>query len=315
MGERKLVSFDWAMKKILRDKENFCILEGFLSELLFNDITILEILESESNPESRNDKHNRVDIKVKNSAGELIIVEVQYSREDDFLHRLLYSTSKTITEHMSLGMEYSEIKKVISVSILYFDLGAGEDYIYRGQTSFEGIHNHSILKLNDHQKLVYGIQTVPDIFPEYYLINLKKYHDETNDTLDEWIYFLKNGEIKDGFHARGLLDAKEKLRVMSMKTEDRQKYDRYVEDLRDEASWFKSTYIRGAMEGREEGREEERIRQEQIRAKEIAEMERKAEKEKHELILTMARQLKSAKTAIETIILATGLSESEIEAL
>lgn len=61
---RKLISFDWAIKKILRSKANFGILEGFLSELLFTNITILEVLESESNQNRENDKYNRVDIKV-----------------------------------------------------------------------------------------------------------------------------------------------------------------------------------------------------------------------------------------------------------
>jgi len=53
---RKLVSFDWAMKKILRQKANFNILEGFLSELFKFDVEIVEILESEDN------KFNRVDL-------------------------------------------------------------------------------------------------------------------------------------------------------------------------------------------------------------------------------------------------------------
>ncbi|NOQ34879.1 MAG: hypothetical protein GQ569_03185, partial [Methylococcaceae bacterium] len=64
---RKLISFDWAIKKILRSKANFGILEGFLSELLFTDITIIEVLESEGNQENKNDKFNRVDIKVTDS--------------------------------------------------------------------------------------------------------------------------------------------------------------------------------------------------------------------------------------------------------
>ena len=37
---RKLISFDWAIKRLLRSQANFGILEGFLSELLFEDITI-----------------------------------------------------------------------------------------------------------------------------------------------------------------------------------------------------------------------------------------------------------------------------------
>ena len=103
---RKLVSFDWAMKRLLRSKANFVILEGFLSELLFEDIKIEEILESESNKETQEDKYNRVDIKVKNSKGEIILIEIQYGRELDYIHRMAYGTARVITEHIDEGDSY-----------------------------------------------------------------------------------------------------------------------------------------------------------------------------------------------------------------
>ena len=147
-SERKLISFDWAMKRLLRSKANFEILEGFLSELLSEEITILELLESESNKENADDKFNRVDLKVKNSRGEFIIIEVQYEREHDYLQRMLYGTSRVITEHQREGEAFSNLAKVISVNILYFDLGHGSDYIYYGATSFTGIHHHDQLQLS-----------------------------------------------------------------------------------------------------------------------------------------------------------------------
>ncbi|MBF0112793.1 MAG: hypothetical protein HQK74_08695, partial [Desulfamplus sp.] len=58
----RLVRFDWAMKKLLRNKANFEILEGFLSELIKQDIKIEKILESESNRAAFDDKQNRVDL-------------------------------------------------------------------------------------------------------------------------------------------------------------------------------------------------------------------------------------------------------------
>ncbi|MBF0134178.1 MAG: PD-(D/E)XK nuclease family transposase, partial [Magnetococcales bacterium] len=72
MKQRQLISFDWALKRLLRSKANFEILEGFLSELLREDVRIVEILESESNQEARNDKFNRVDLKIKNTRDEII---------------------------------------------------------------------------------------------------------------------------------------------------------------------------------------------------------------------------------------------------
>jgi hypothetical protein len=41
MPIRKLITFDWALKRLLRSKANFDILEGFFSELLKEDIKIL----------------------------------------------------------------------------------------------------------------------------------------------------------------------------------------------------------------------------------------------------------------------------------
>ena len=56
-----LVRFDWAIKRLLRNKANFNILEGFLSELLKEDVLIQEILESESKRMTSIDKQNRID--------------------------------------------------------------------------------------------------------------------------------------------------------------------------------------------------------------------------------------------------------------
>ena len=83
---RQLVSLDWAMKKILRNKANCGVLEGFLSELLGEDVTIEEILESESNKDHARDKQNRVDIKVRRTEGQIILVELQFQRDLDFFH-------------------------------------------------------------------------------------------------------------------------------------------------------------------------------------------------------------------------------------
>ena len=61
---KHLIRFDWAIKKLLRSKANFGILEGFLSVLLKTQIKIHKILESEGNKETVTDKFNRLDILV-----------------------------------------------------------------------------------------------------------------------------------------------------------------------------------------------------------------------------------------------------------
>ena len=254
MAKRKLISFDWAIKRILRSKANFEILEGFLSELLFEDIKIVAILESESNKESKNDRTNRLDIKVENRNGELILIEIQYSTELDYLQRILYASSKAITEHMAEGEAFSQVSKVISISILYFDFGDGDDYIYKGTTSFIGLHNKTKLELNEQQKDLYKTDLVEKIYPEYYLIKVKNFNDISKDTLDEWINFLKNEEIPEHPKAKGLLKAKQELDYLKMQDQERDQYDSYKYERHHEASVYESTYVLGNKMGMKEGK-------------------------------------------------------------
>ena len=233
---KKLISFDWAIKRLLRNKANFVVLEGFLSELLFDNIKIEQIIESEGNQETDEDKFNRVDILTQNSKNELIIIEIQSTYEIDYFHRMAYGVSKSISENLSLGQKYSEIKKVISINIVYFDLGHGQDYIYKGKTDFKGLHQNDILGLTDKQKSTFLKEEISDIFPEFYLLKVNQFNDNAKDTLDEWIYFLKNSEVQDSFKAKGLKEAGEVLDIMRLPKNDQYGYNRYLDSLHLKAS-------------------------------------------------------------------------------
>lgn len=233
---KKLIRFDWAIKRLLRNKANYVVLEGFLSELLFENIKIERILESESNQETDDDKFNRVDILTQNSKKELIIIEIQSTYEIDYFHRMAYGVSKSIFENLNLGQKYSEIKKIISINIVYFDLGQGQDYIYKGRTDFRGLHQNDLLGLSDRQKTTFLKENVSDIFPEYYILKVNQFNDNAKDTLDEWIYFLKNSEVKDDFKAKGLKEAGEVLDIMRLPKDDEYAYNRYLDSLHLKAS-------------------------------------------------------------------------------
>ena len=148
----RYIRFDWAAKHILRSKADFVVFEGLISVLVGEKVTIVELLDSESNKDSRDDKYNRVDIKALNSKGEIILVEIQQTREHDYLQRMLYGVAKAITEHMQERMPYEKIKKVFSINILYFTMGEGEDYLYHGQTVLKGVHKDDTLRLTDHER-------------------------------------------------------------------------------------------------------------------------------------------------------------------
>ena len=256
---KNLIRFDWAVKRLLRNKANFAILEGFLSELIGEDIKIESILEGESNKEDKYQKFNRVDALVQNCKGELIIIEIQNNQEQDYLLRILFGASILLVNNIDEGMDYAEIKKIISVNIVYFDLGQGNDYVYHGTTEFEGIHNHDILKLSKDQESLYHTVIVSKIYPEYYVIKVNQFNDIAKDTLDEWIYFLKKDEIKDEFKAKGLKEAKKQLDIMKLSEVERKEYEKYIEQQRYERSLILSNYKVGEIQGKIEGKIEKQF--------------------------------------------------------
>ncbi len=247
--KQRLIRFDWAIKRLLRNKANFSILEGFLSELLHDDIKIDSILESESNKQTGDNKSNRVDLLIKNKKGELVIIEIQSNRMQDYLMRMLYGTSKLIVDNLDKGMDYNEIKKVISINIVYFDLGVGKDYIYYGTTNFIGLHENDTLKLSGDQEKIYHTIDVSKLYPEYYIIKVNQFNDIAQNSLDEWIYFLKNEEIKDEFKAKGLKEAKEGLDILKLSDADRMEYESFITDWRDFNSYTVGNFRAGKFEG------------------------------------------------------------------
>ena len=262
-----LISFDWAMKRLLRDKANHAVLEGLMTSLLNEKFTIVRFLESESNQEDEHDKFNRVDILAENEKGELTIFEIQNNRELAYFHRILYGVSKVITDYISLGEDYEKVRKVYSINIVYFTLGQAKDYVYHGKTVFQGLHDpHDILKLSNRQSEVFFGDTFEkneksqreagDIFPEYYLLCVNNFDKVAKTHLDEWIRFLKTGEIEDGDTAPGLADAKECLDVRKLSREELVVYQRHKMNEAYQRSVISTGYDDGMQDGIKKGRAE-----------------------------------------------------------
>ena len=297
MVAEKYIHFDWAVKRMLRDKANFDVLEGLLTVLLGEKITIVEILESESNQDSYDDKFNRVDIKAKDSKGEIILVEVQISREVYFLERILYGASKTICEHISLGDDYRKVKKVISINILYFDMGTGTDYLYHGETDFKGVFTGDTLLINRRERSAFRKCPAGDVSPEYYLIRVNQFNELAKTPIEEWMDYIKDGRIKDDTQVPGLKEAKEKLKYISMTPEERIDYERHLDNVRIQNDVISTAKIEGLEEGRAEGR---------VEGEAIGANKKNIEN---------ARKMKSKGYPIEDIAEITGLSIEEIEKL
>jgi predicted transposase/invertase (TIGR01784 family) len=250
---RPLVSFDWAIKRLLRQKANFGILEGFLTVLLKEDIKIQSIGESESNAQSRESKINKVDILCETTDKKVVLIELQYNSENDYFHRMYFGTSKAIIDRMTEGYTYDKIAKVISINIVYFDLGQGEDYVYYGSTEFRGIHHNDTLRLSGHQSKLYHMESPKEVFAEYYIIKVNKFNDVAKDSLDEWIYYFKNNKLPTPFTAPGLDSVSSKLKYDDMSPQSKIDYDAHQKEMAISYGVIETAKFEGREEGRQEG--------------------------------------------------------------
>ena len=313
----RYIRFDWAIKRLLRQKANFGVLEGFLTVFLGEPITIVELLESESNQLSEGDKFNRVDIKARNSKGEIIIIEVQNTRELYYLERVLYGVAKAITEHINLGDSYGEVKKVYSISILYFDLGVGSDYLYHGQNQFIGVHTGDHLQIRTKERNAIVTRLPSEIFPEYILIRVNEFDKVAVTPLDEWMRYLKDGVIAPDTTAPGLGEAREKLRYYSMTDKERHAYDEHLNAVMIQNDVLNTAKMEGRMEGLVEGRAEGRMEglvegRAEGRAEGLEIGREEGEKKER---FKNARNFKEMGVPLDIIARATGLTIEEIESL
>lgn len=296
--ERTYVSFDWALKRLLRDKANFDVLEGFLSTLLNTGIVIHRLLESEGNKDREDSKMNRVDILAENAEGELLLVEVQGESEYAYFQRILFGASKLVTEYIDSGKNYDNVKKVYSINIVYFDLGQGKDFVYHGKTEFRGIHENDILRLSTFQRQQFGVSEVYQLYPEYYILKVNDFNRWSKVPLEQWIYFLSTSEIPEDADAPGLQQARKKLQLSKMTREEQAAYHRYLDDRVILADQIYTARGEGKLEGRAEGREEGRAEgREEGRAEER---------------LANARSLKANGVPLNVIVKSLSLTEEEV---
>ena len=295
------IRFDWAMKRLLRDKANFAVLEGLITTLLGEKMTIQKLLESESNQESEYDKYNRVDILAENEKGELFIVEIQNNNEFAYFRRMLFGTSKLVTEYINRGEGYDKVRKIYSINIVYFTLGVGEDFVYHGKTEFRGIHNNELLRLSPFQRQTFKVSEVSQLYPEYYILKVNDFDKWSKVPLEQWIYFLNTGEIPEEATAPGLPEARERLKLDKLSKGELEAYYRHLDNvviLRDNIHTEREE---GRAEGRAEGREEG-----------LAEGLAEGRVEER---LNNARSMKILGVSFDIIRQVTGLSMEEIEKL
>lgn len=276
------IRFDWAMKRLLRNKANYAVLEGLLTTLLEEKVIIHKLLESESNQEDEFDKYNRVDMLAENSKGELVLIEVQNNNEYAYFQRMLFGASKLVTEYINRGEGYEKVRKVYSVNIVYFSLGHGKDFVYHGKTEFVGIHNGDVLELSPFQKQTFKVDKVSQLYPEYYILKVNDFNRVAKTPLEEWIYYLNTGNVPENATAPGLDTVKEQLKLDRMSREELRAYYKHLDNI----VILRDNIMTERAEGRAEGRAEEKT--------------------------AIARNLKALGLTTAQIAQATGLTEDEI---
>ena len=296
------IRFDWAMKRLLRNKANFAVLEGLLTTLLNDKITIQKLLESESNQEEEFDKYNRVDMLAEDSKGTLLLIEIQNNNEYAYFQRMLFGTSKLVTEYINRGEGYDKVRKVYSINIVYFSLGHGKDIVYHGKTEFRGIHQNDLLELSPFQRQTFKVDTVSQLYPEYYILKVNDFNQVAKTPLEEWIYYLNTGEIPEKAQAPGLDAARERLKLDRMSKDELKAYYRHLDNIVILRDNIHTERAEGRAEGLEEGRAEGRAEGlEEGRAKGVEEARKQS-----------AVRMKAKGFPVEDIADITGLSLEEI---
>ena len=218
---------------------------------------------------------------------------------------MLYGVAKAVTEHLHLGQDYSGVKKIYSISILYFDIGVGTDYLYHGQNQFVGVHTHDHLQVNTKERGAIVKRLPSEIFPEYILVRVNEFDKVAVTPLEEWVRYLKDGIITSETTAPGLKEAREKLRYYSMSPEERYAYDEHLNAIMIQNDVLNTAKFEGLEEGLAEGLAEGR-EEGLIEGREEGRVEERLE---------TARRMRSDGLSMEMVVRYTGLSEEEINNL
>lgn len=261
MNDKPLISFDYAIKYLLKDKGDYSIIEGFISALLktrgYKDVKIIALLETESNKEDPKSKRSLADVIVEDEDHNKYIIEIERSVSDSFIHKACFNTSRLIVDNLSKGQDYTQIMKVFHISLLYFPLGNGA--IHHGQTIIYEIESNKKLSLHIKNETTNEVFDATEILPEYFFISVPLFNDRLEREIDEWLYVMKYDEVPENYHSAYMQQVAEKLNILKMTSEERNNYTYYLKKIYTDRDQLQAAKSRGREEGIEEGRKEEKI--------------------------------------------------------
>ena len=305
MNDKALVSFDYAIKYLLKDKGDYSIVEGFISALLktkgYKSVKIIALLESENNKEDSKSKRSLADLVVEDEDHNKYIIEIERNLKNSFMHKSCFNTARLIVDNLAQRSDYTDILKIFHISLLYFPIGEGGGAIYHGQTIIYEIETNEKLSLHIKNNSTGQIFDAADIFPEYFFISVPLFNGKLQKEIDEWLHVMKHDEVPENYHSPYMAQVAEKLNILKMTPPERDEYFHYQKKIYDDRDELTAAEAKGEARGEARGR-----------AEGIAEGEAKGKAEERRQI---AEKLLLKNLAIEDIADITGLSADEILAL
>jgi hypothetical protein len=204
MTNKPLISFDYAIKYLLKDKRDYEIVEGFISALLksqgeiTSDVKIIALLDTESNEDSVM-KRNLADLVVEDEEHRKYIIEIEHSIQKGFVHKGCFKTSRLIVDHLSTGTDFKNIIKVIHISILYFPIG--KKPIDNGETIIERLESQERLTIHITDPKTNVTVDIINILPKFFFISIPLFDDHLEHEIDEWLYVMKHNNVPQNFQS------------------------------------------------------------------------------------------------------------------
>jgi hypothetical protein len=233
--EKPLVSFDYAIKYLLKDKKDFFIVEGFISALLktigYKEIKIIGLLESESQKEDSKSKRSLADLIVEDTDKHKYIIEIERDIKDTFIHKACFNTSRLIVDNLGQGQDYAEILKVFHISLLYFPIGNNQGVIYHGKTIIHELETQEKLSVHIKDPKTKQFYDATDILPEYFYISVPLFNGRLEREIDEWLYVMKYDDVPRPFHSKYMEQVAEKLSILKMTPQERAGYYHYLKKI------------------------------------------------------------------------------------
>ncbi len=251
---------DIAFKKIFANDKKKNILIGFLNAVLEKNIVDVTILNPFQAPKLKNLKDTTLDVKAKDKNGEEFIVEMQVQRQDFFYKRAMHYVSKSYSQQLKKGNQYDKLKPVYFIGIIDF-------VIFETKKS---VSKHLILDVETNKNELKDFEFIFIELPKF-----KKKPEQLENTVDKWIYFIKEAQNFKGIpkefeNETELIDALEEINSFNLTEEQLAVYEYWEMEETKQRDIMQTAQRVAKEEGLQEGIEKGKIEGEKQKSIEIA---------------------------------------------